>query len=83
MSYGGDAGVQVFVFVVLGAEILLVPLTLLHAHDGAVGAAVTHTNTGTALEAGITLADLTKAAHYKRKWLDFFPLTRTNICSLL
>lgn len=33
MSYGGDPGVKVFVFIVLGAEILLVPVTLFQSHD--------------------------------------------------
>lgn len=33
VSYGGDPGVKVFVFIVFGAEILLVPLTLLQSND--------------------------------------------------
>lgn len=36
MSYGGDPRVEVFVFIILCTEILLVPLTLLQTHDGAV-----------------------------------------------
>lgn len=45
VSYGGDAGVEVFVFIVLCTEILLVPPTLLQSHDGAVCAVRRHTDT--------------------------------------
>ena len=45
VSYGCDAGVEVFVFIVLCTEILLVPPTLLQSHDGAVCAMRRHTDT--------------------------------------
>lgn len=38
VGYGGDARVKVFVFIVLGTEILLVPLALLQSHDCTVSA---------------------------------------------
>ncbi len=38
VGYGGNPGVEVFVFIILCTEILLVPLTLLQTHNGAVGA---------------------------------------------
>lgn len=42
VSYGSDPGVEVFVLVVLRAEILLVPLTLLQTHDTSVCATSRH-----------------------------------------
>ena len=41
VSYGGNPRVEVFVFIVLCTEILLVPLALLKSHDGTVHAAET------------------------------------------
>lgn len=38
VSYGSDPGVKVFVFIILWAEILLVVVSLLQAHDWAVNA---------------------------------------------
>ena len=43
VSDGGDPGMEVFVLIVLGAEILLVPLTLLQSRYGDVHATSNHT----------------------------------------
>lgn len=44
VSYGGNPGVKVFILVILGTEIILIPPTLLHTSYSAVGSTMRHTH---------------------------------------